>query len=58
LLQFAVTEADGHDRRENEMSLREGFRLFSAYHSNAGVKFYIISEHDRSSTTVLLPEEY
>ncbi len=46
------------DRAENELSLREGFRLFSAYHSAAGARFWIISEADRSATTVLLPEEY
>lgn len=46
------------DRIENEVSLRMGFRLFSVYRSSAGVKFYIITEADRSVTTVLLPEEY
>lgn len=46
------------DRSENERSLREGFRLFSVYQTKAGVKFYIITEHDRSATTVLLPDEY
>ena len=46
------------DRLENERSLREGFRLLSVFHTKAGVKFYVITEHDRSATTVLLPEEY
>jgi hypothetical protein len=46
------------DRIENEVSLRMGFRLFSVYHSLNGVKFYIITEADRSVTTVLLPSEY
>ena len=46
------------DRQENEMSLQEGFRLLSAYSSAQGVKFWIITEADRSSTTVLLPEDY
>ena len=46
------------DQRENERSLREGFRLVSVYRTKAGVKFYVITEHDRSVTTVLLPEEY
>lgn len=46
------------DREENELSLREGFRLFSVYHSQAGKKFWIITEADRSATTVLLPENY
>lgn len=46
------------DQGENELSLREGFRLFSVYHTTTGVKFWIITEADRSVTTVLLPEEY
>jgi len=46
------------DWKENELSLREGFRLFSVYHTEAGAKFWIITEADRSVTTVLLPEEY
>ena len=46
------------DRQENELSLREGFRLFSVYHSAAGEKFWIITEADRSATTVLMPEDY
>lgn len=49
----------GHeDWEENEIALREGFRLFSVYRTNDGTKFWIITEADRSATTVLLPEEY
>jgi hypothetical protein len=49
----------GHaDRAENELSLREGFRLLSTYTSTAGAKFWVITEADRSATTVLLPEDY
>ena len=47
-----------HDRRENELSLVRGFRLLSAYTLNSGTKIWIITEADRSATTVLLPEEY
>jgi hypothetical protein len=46
------------DRRENELSLRQGFRLLSVYHDRSDVKFWIITEADRSATTVLLPEDY
>jgi predicted amidohydrolase YtcJ len=46
------------DRQENELSLQQGFRLLSAYSSAQGVKFWIITEADRSSTCVLLPEDY
>ena len=49
---------DEHDRRENEFSLAHGFRVLSAYTLNSGIKIWIITEADRSATTVLLPEEY
>lgn len=42
----------------NEYALKTGRRLFSAYRSAGGELFYIITEGDRSSTTVLLPDEY
>jgi hypothetical protein len=46
------------DRQENEFSLTHGFRLLSSYHLNSEVKIWIITEADRSATTILLPEEY
>jgi len=46
------------DWEENELSLREGFRLLSAYETSDGTKFWVITEADRSSTTVLLPSEH
>jgi hypothetical protein len=46
------------DRAENELSLKNGYRLLSVYHTKSGVTFWIITEWDRSVTTVLLPEEY
>lgn len=51
-------DVDAEDRAENELSLREGFRLFSVYRTIAGGTFWVITEADRSVTTVLLPEEY
>jgi len=45
------------DWEENELSLREGYRLLSAYTAKDGTRFWIITEHDRSATTVLLPED-
>ncbi len=51
-------EVDERDRRENELSLIHGFRLLSAYTLNSGTKIWIITEADRSATTLLLPEEY
>lgn len=46
------------DRGQNEEALREGSRLFSVYHSRKGVKFWIITEWNRSATTIMLPSEY
>lgn len=47
-----------HDRAENDLSLTEGFRLMSVYKTVSGIRFWIITEADRSVTTVLLPAEY
>ena len=46
------------DRQENDLSAKEGFRILSAYTDSSGTKFWIITEADRSATTVLLPEDY
>ncbi len=46
------------DRRENQFSLERGFRILSSYRTNAGDKLWIITESDRSVTTLLLPDEY
>ena len=46
------------DRKENEYRLEHGFRLLSAYRTQAGDKLWIITESDRSLTTLLLPEDY
>jgi hypothetical protein len=49
---------DSHDIAENHQALNYGNRILSAYLLNSGVKIWIITEADRSSTTILLPEEY
>ena len=46
------------DWTENDFSVDKDLRLFSVYHSSDGTKFWIITEADRSATTVLLPDEY
>jgi len=46
------------DRQENEYSLTNGFRLLSAYRTTKGDDLWIITEADRSVTTILLPSEY
>ena len=51
-------EVDDHDRRENELSVVQSFWLLSAYTLSNGTKLWIITEADRSATTLLLPSEY
>ncbi len=52
-------EMDAHDRRLNDAAVRSGEdRIFSAYRTSVGEKLWIITEWDRSSTSLLLPEEY
>ena len=46
------------DVRENELSLEQGFRLLSRYETANGERLWIITEADRSATTILLPIEY
>jgi hypothetical protein len=47
------------DRRENDLSMTEGFRILSAYTlSRTRAKIWVITEADRSVTTLLLPDEY
>lgn len=43
---------------ENDYALAARSRLFSVYHAGDGRKFWVITEADRSATTVLLPEDY
>jgi hypothetical protein len=46
------------DWQENDFSIKAGFRILSAYKTVEGEKIWIITEADRSSTTILLPSEY
>ena len=51
-------ELDAHDLAENLYSLKHGFRVLSSYRTNAGDTLWLITEADRASTTILLPQEY
>lgn len=64
-LEFLIRHRSGdwgevcpEDWAENDLSVREGFRILSAYTLKTDVKMWIITEADRSVTTILLPEEY
>jgi hypothetical protein len=47
-----------NDVAENLYSLKHGFRVLSSYRTNAGETLWLITEADRASTTILLPQEY
>lgn len=58
------SEMDPEDQRANQQACRHEddpemrSRVFSAYTTKAGTKIWVITEHDRSATTILLPSEY
>jgi len=51
-------EVPPEDGLENDRSVHQGFRVLSSYVVGGGVRIWIITEADRSVTTLLLPEEY
>ncbi len=51
-------DLEDEDKEENELSVKEGFRILSAYELETDVKIWVITEWDRSATTILLPDEY
>ena len=51
-------EVSDEDKQENDWSVENGFRILSSYFTNKGTKIWVITEHDRSVTTLLLPQEY
>ncbi len=51
-------EVNQEDKQENDFAFSRELRILSAYRSSNGSKFWIITEADRSATTILLPEEY
>lgn len=52
-------DVPSEDARENELSVEHGFRILSSYPVGiTGERVWIITEADRSSTCILLPEDY
>ena len=51
-------DLDSNAWQENEEALKHGFRLLSVYTLPTGTRIWIITESDRSVTTVLLPSDY
>lgn len=46
------------DQHQNLLAIHSGLRIFSSYKLSSSTKIWIITEADRSSTTLLLPDEY
>jgi len=46
------------DKQENEVAVEQGFRVLSAYTTSAGDRIWVLTDADRSVTTILLPHEY
>ena len=57
-LQGKYGNLDEHDRQQNELAVSHGGRILSAYNLPDNQRLWIITEHDRSVTTLLLPEDY
>jgi len=51
-------ELCAEDKQANEDALKQGDRILSCYNVGSGRRIYIITEWDRSVTTLLLPDEY
>lgn len=51
-------DVDEEDKRSNEQAVAEGRRILSGYRTGQGERIWVITEADRSATTILLPEEY
>ena len=51
-------DLDDHDKQENDFSVAHRLRILSAYQLKDATRIWIITEADRSSTTILLPSEY
>jgi hypothetical protein len=51
-------DLDEHDWKANDDAVEFDSRIISVYEDRCGIRFWIITEADRSSTTILLPEEY
>lgn len=51
-------DLENEDLAENKLALNQGLRIFSSYQITEATRIWVITESDRSVTTLLLPEEY
>jgi hypothetical protein len=57
-VRFGPGELDKHDQQANRAALQTDGRILSAFRTSKGDRIWLITEADRSSTCILLPEEY
>jgi hypothetical protein len=50
-------DLDEHDWTQNNLALKQGRSIWSVYYTSLGLRFWVITESDRNSTTVKLPED-
>ena len=48
----------GDDRQQNDLAMAEGGLVLSSYTTLRGGTIWVVTEADRSATTILLPDEY
>lgn len=51
-------DCSDHDKMAYKYAINNGHQILSVYHTKKGLKFWVITEWDRSATTLLLPENY
>ncbi|MBP3958323.1 hypothetical protein J8F10_24000 [Gemmata sp. G18] len=51
-------DVDPEDAKANEHAVKFGERILSSYKTESGEKLWVLTEHDRSATTILTPGEY
>ena len=51
-------DIDFENQQLNDLRLQEGGPIASIYTASNGLRFYVLTEADRATTTVLMPEEY
>jgi hypothetical protein len=49
---------DAEDKERTDLAVKHGLRILSAYRTRSDERLWVITEADRSATTILLPEEY
>jgi hypothetical protein len=51
-------DLDDYDKTQNDEGVERGLRILSSYTLSSGDRLWVITEGDRSATTVMTPDEY